>query len=245
MPRFWGYISNGQYSIGCTGQTVYVYDSKGTELAKFKDIKYGYTPLFSPNGEKFVVKSTEGRLAIYSLTEMRLLKKFRFTKDDGGQDYNMCFSPDGTLFYNVEVHPKPGKPGRITFSIGIYETDNFTLLKHLFLNDTAIDPIAVEWDTESNTLYILAKYKQEDEHNSAVVAILEEGTLCDPYRISKKEYEFYRGYLHTAGMGFTKQSKEWSSLKYLGYDLDKVQSESHALSELWLKHALLEHAKGN
>lgn len=243
MPRFWSYISNGQYSVGCTGQTVYVYDSNGAELAKFKDIKYGYTPLFSPEGEKFVVKSTEGRLAVYSLTEMKLLKKFRFTKDDGGQDYNMCFSPDGNLFYNVEVHPQPAKPDKITFAIGIYETENYTLLQHLFLDDPVINPIAIQWDTESDILYVLGKSRQEDDDDS-FVAILEEDTLCDLYPVSKKEDAFYRGYLHTASMGFTKQSKEWSPLKYQGYDLEKIQSESHTLSELWLKHALLEHTKG-
>ena len=26
MKSFWSYITNGQYSVGCTGQTVYLYD---------------------------------------------------------------------------------------------------------------------------------------------------------------------------------------------------------------------------
>lgn len=242
MPRFWGYISNGQYSVGCTGQTVYVYDSAGKELARFKDIRYGYTPLFSPDGDRLVVKSTEGRLAVYSLTERKLLKKFRFSKEDGGQDYNMCFSPDGKLFYNVEVHPDPAEPGEITFAIGIYETESFTLLRHLFLEDPAIDPIAVQWDTESDILYVLGKGRQGDGFQP-FVAILEEDSLCDLYPVSEKEDAFYHGYLHTKAMGFTPLSKEWSLLKYAGYDPDKVEKESHTLSELWLRHALEERLK--
>jgi hypothetical protein len=40
MKRFWSYIENEQFAVGCTGQTVYVYDKSGTELARFKDLKY-------------------------------------------------------------------------------------------------------------------------------------------------------------------------------------------------------------
>lgn len=244
MPRFWSYISNGQYSVGCTGQTVYVYNSEGTELAKFKDIKYGYTPLFSPDGEKLVVKSTEGRLAVYSLTEMRLLKKFRFTKEHGGQDYNMCFSPDGKLFYNIEVHPYDTSYGSISFAVGIYETENYTLLQRLFLEDPVIQPTAFQWDAESEILYILGHRGWRDDFHP-FVAILEENSLCDLYEVSEREFDFYYGFLSSASTGFTKQCKDWSPLKYQGYDLEKVQSESHALSELWLKYALLERIKGD
>lgn len=237
MPKFWSFISNGQYCVGCTGPTVYVYDCEGRELAKFKDIKYGYTPLFSPDANKFVVKSTEGRLAVYSLTEMKLLKKFRFSKEDGGQDYNMCFSPDGKLFYNVEVHPHPANSGQITFAIGIYETDHFTLMRHLFLNDPVTDPTDLEWDAETGILYVLGCKRRSDDFEP-FIAILEGDALCDLYPISENESNFYHGYLNTAGMGYTKLSKEWSILKYEGYNLDKVETESHTLSELWLKHAL-------
>ena len=29
MPKFWGYVSNEEYAIGCTSTTVYVYDKEG------------------------------------------------------------------------------------------------------------------------------------------------------------------------------------------------------------------------
>ena len=71
MRNFISYIKNDKYAIGCTGQTVYVYDSEGTEIAKFKDLPYAYTSAFSPNGDIFVIKTTEGRLAIYSLETLK------------------------------------------------------------------------------------------------------------------------------------------------------------------------------
>ena len=70
MPKFWSLISNGKYKVGCTGQTVYIYDQNGTELAKFKDLPYAYTAAFSPKGDIFVVKSTAGRIAVYSLADL-------------------------------------------------------------------------------------------------------------------------------------------------------------------------------
>ena len=102
MKNFWGFTTNGKYSVGCTGQTVYLYDKNGNELAKFKDIIYAYTPMISPDGTLFVVKSTEGRLAVYSLETFSLIKKFRFSKVDGAQDDGFCFSPNGKFFINIE-----------------------------------------------------------------------------------------------------------------------------------------------
>lgn len=56
MKKFWGYISNEKFSVGCTERTVYLYDAAGKELARFEDIKYGCKAVFSPNGDIFVVK---------------------------------------------------------------------------------------------------------------------------------------------------------------------------------------------
>lgn len=63
MRKFVSYIKNEKYAIGCTGGTVYVYDANGNELAKFKDIRYGYDPMFNPVKNEFIVKSTEGRFS--------------------------------------------------------------------------------------------------------------------------------------------------------------------------------------
>ena len=86
MPSFWSYIGNDRFNIGCTGQTVYVYDKAGKELARFKDLIYAYLPVISPRGDHFVVKTTDGRMAVYSLETLSLVKKFRYSKVDGAQD---------------------------------------------------------------------------------------------------------------------------------------------------------------
>ena len=83
MKNFQSYTSNDQFSIGCTGQTIYVYDKNGNEIKKFKDIIYAYTPMISPDNDIFVVKSSDGRMAVYSLETMSLIKKFRYSKVDG------------------------------------------------------------------------------------------------------------------------------------------------------------------
>jgi len=120
MPNFKTYIGNEKYNIGCTGQTIYVYDKNGIKLAKFKDLIYAYHAAISPNGDIFVVKTTDGRLGVYSLERLKLIKKFRFSKVDGAQDDNFCFSPDGKEFYNIERHVDSLKT-----ALSIYETDNF------------------------------------------------------------------------------------------------------------------------
>ena len=93
MRKFWCYISNGIYSVGCTGQTVYVYDKEGKELAKFKDIKYGYKAVFSPTQNIFIVKSTGAYFAVYSLDTMSLIKiePSYIEYDEHGQIYVFGF----------------------------------------------------------------------------------------------------------------------------------------------------------
>ena len=120
--KFWTFIGNDKYDIGLTGSTVYVYDKNGTELATFKDLTYAYNAVISPLGDIFVVKTTDGRMAIYSFEPLKLVKKFRFSKIDGGQDENMVFSPDGKYFVaqysnvttpnKVAIFPASGKKVR-------------------------------------------------------------------------------------------------------------------------------------
>ena len=47
MKKFWGYVSNNEFSVGCTGQTVFLYDKDGNELGKFK--QYNSPPLTNNN----------------------------------------------------------------------------------------------------------------------------------------------------------------------------------------------------
>ena len=92
MKKFWGYISNEKFSVGCTERTVYLYDAAGKELARFEDIKYGCKAVFYPNGDIFVVKSTGAYFAVYSAENAALIKTVKFSNVDGSQDDGFCFS---------------------------------------------------------------------------------------------------------------------------------------------------------
>ena len=149
MRKFWGYTENENFRVGCTGQTTYVYDKNNNELARFKkDILYGYLPMFKPNSNILVVKSNEGRLAIYNLDTLSLVKKFRYTSVVGGCDNSMCFSKDGKLFYNIESHIECYT--RLT----VYDAETFEPIKRLF-EGTEDEQILdhVECDKENGNIY--------------------------------------------------------------------------------------------
>ena len=48
MKNFWGYAHNERFGVGCTGQSVYIYDTEGRELKRFSGLRYAYTPLLCP-----------------------------------------------------------------------------------------------------------------------------------------------------------------------------------------------------
>ena len=68
--KFWTYLETDKYNIGLTSRTIYIYDKKGNEIIKFKDLSYAYNGCISNNKDLLVVKSTEGRMAIYSLEKL-------------------------------------------------------------------------------------------------------------------------------------------------------------------------------
>ena len=227
MKKFWGYVSNNEFSVGCTGQTVFLYDKDGNELGKFKDIIYGYTPMISPDGTLFVVKSTEGRLAVYSLETLSLIKKFRFSKVNFSQDDGFCFSPDGKMFFNVERQKDD-----LHSAISVYNTFDFSLANQILLGeDMMLDHI--EFDKETNKYYVLGFMRNADliiEHG--FVAEFEDNQIKNITAISKNEYDFYCSYKHLEIMGFSEKAYQWS---YMDCELDKLKSMNHTLANLY-KH---------
>lgn len=225
MKKFWGWASNDKFSIGCTGQTVYLYDKSGNELARFKDITYGYTPMISPDGTLFVVKSTEGRLAVYSLETLSLIKKFRFSKVDGAQDDGFCFSPDGKLFFNVER-----QKDSLHSAISVYDTTDFSLSNQILLGeDMMLDHI--EFDKATNKYYILGFMRDANRViDHGFVAEFENNQIKNITAISEKEYDFYRSYKHLEIMGFSEKAYEWS---YMDCELDKLKTMNNTLAKLY------------
>lgn len=227
MKNFWGYTSNGKFSVGCTGQTVYLYDESGTEIAKFKDIKYGYTPMISPDGRLFVVKSTEGRLAVYSLEMFSLIKKFRFSKVDGAQDDGFCFSPDGKLFINVER-----QGDSLHTAISVYDTADFSLVSRVLSgDDMALE--TVEFDKATNAYYVLGFMRDDPIRNKRFVAIFEDNEIKNITEISRNEYEFYNSYKDLELMGFTEKAYKWS---YMDSALDELRAMDHSLAKLYMHY---------
>lgn len=129
MRKFWGFYKNESYSVGCNGSTVYIYDSTGTELAKFRDFPYAYTAVFKPNSNVIAVKSTEGFLGFYDLDSLALIKKITVTRI-GAQDEGFAFTPNGRYFYNIE---KPVNSCQTQLSI--YDAVSFEKMNTLFTNE--------------------------------------------------------------------------------------------------------------
>ncbi len=227
MKKFWGYVSNNDFSVGCTGQAVYLYDKDGNELGKFKDLIYAYAPMISPDGTLFIVKSTEGRLAVYSLETLSLIKKFRFSKVDGAQDDGFCFSPDGKFFINIERQKDD-----LHCAISIYDTTDFSLVNQILLGeDMMLDHI--EFDKATNTYYVLGFIRDADRiFDYSFVAKFEDNQIKNITAVSENEYDFYSSYKHLEMMGFSEKAYEWS---HMDCQLDKLKSMNHTLANLY-KH---------
>lgn len=237
MKSFWSYVSNGKYAVGCTGGTVYVYDNAGNELAKFKDIRYAYHAAFVPGKNIIVVKSTEARLAIYSLDEMKLIKKMKFSKLDYAQDGGYCFSADGKYFYNVESHTE------CSYDIAIYETDTFRCVKKI-LEDEEMVPKMLECG-KNGEIYVIGFIRiydsitVDDEDatftNSYFIAKLPNDMLDEKYEIIEDVCDFYHTYKGLELEGFTKKAKEWSGFKYKNVDMTDIENWNISLEQLWEK----------
>lgn len=206
MRKFWGYKSNGNFSAGCTGQTVYLYDGEGREIAKFKDIKYGYNPVFSPKGNILIVKSTGAYFWVYSLETLSLIKKVKFSNVDESQDDGYCFSADGRYFCNCER-----QGDSINSAISVYDTSDFER-KAMFLDkDKRTEPKYIETDEGSGKMFVLGFLRGND-------GVIREGFVSrftdkglDGIRvIPREEYDFYDNFKHLELSGFTEKAKEWS-----------------------------------
>ena len=223
MKKFCSYIENDKYGVGCTGQAVYLYDKNGTELAKFKDLPYAYKSAFSPLGNIFVIKTTEGRLAVYSLDTLSLIKKFRYSKVDGAQDDGFCFSPDGKYFINVE---RQGDD--LHSAISVYDTDDFTRISQLLLGDRMMISHIELVDGE---YYVLGFMRGSNGVLSdCFVGKFTENDIKEVHLISEREHEFYNDYFSLKIMGFTEKAYEWDHFEIT---LDKLKNANHSLANLW------------
>lgn len=228
MKNFWGYVTCGAFSAGCTGGTVYVYDKAQTEIARFKDIPYGYKPMFSPDGKLLVVKSTTGRMAVYSMESFSLLRKFRFSKVDHSQDDGFCFSPDGKHFINIERYEDS-----LHTAIAVYDTADFSLVRRIVPSDTMqLDHI--EYDETSKTYYVLGFLRDANRYmDKGFIATFDGWDFENIVTIRRSEHYFYHFYKDLEMMGFTQKAYEWS---YLDMDLEQLKALGYTLAKLHQQH---------
>lgn len=223
MKNFWGYTTNGEYSVGCTGQTVHLYDKENNEIKKFKDIIYAYSPVISPNGKIFVVKSTDGRLAVYSLETFALIKKIRYTKF--GDDDGFCFTPDGQFFINIGC----GKDC-LHSTIYVYSTSDFSLINQ-FVADEKMMIHHIEFDENTNSYYVLGFIRGDDGVlQNGFVAKFGNQQINNILPLTKEEFEFFRAYKSLELSGFTEKKYQWT---YIDYELQELKSMNHTLAKLY------------
>lgn len=217
MRKFWGFYDNGTYRVGCNGGTVYIYDSQDKEIAKFRDFPYAYTAAFMPDKNIIAVKSTVGYIGFYNLDELKLIKKHVVTKI-GAQDEGFSFSPDGGFFYNIE---KPVSSCRTQLSI--YETETFGKVKTLFSERTDLCLCQIEFDTNSDTCYILGfmRSKIDGAFDYGLIGLLnvEEADITDIKKLTEKQFNYADAYKSWEMNGFTEKSLQWN---YELKDLDKI-----------------------
>ena len=229
MRSFWTFIGNDIYDVGCTGQTVYLYDKQGAELAKFKDLTYAYSAVISPTGELFAVKSTAGRLAVYSFEPPALITKFRFSKVDGGQDDNFCFSADGGELYSVEHHVNC-----LQTALSIYDTRDFSLKRRILDADKSMVLTGVENEKETNAFYLSGFFRDElGVAEKFFVGVLSGSELDDVVYVPEKEHTFFHSYLGLRASGFTQKRYRWS---YIDIPLDELKATDLHLSDLWKRY---------
>lgn len=220
MKKFWGFYDNGTYKVGCNGQTMYLYDSENCELARFRDITYGYEGAFQPHTNIFLLHSTTGRIAVYDCDERKLLRKFRFSDVDGAQDHGFCFSPDGRYFMNIECVKTS-----LRTRLSIYETQSFLPVKRLFEDDLSLVLDAIEYDRTTNRYAVL--YFVRDNaglFSRGYVGELKEDHIIDPQLLGEKAYDFLRSYKFLQTHGFTEKAMEWSPLRYAGYPMEEIMA---------------------
>lgn len=220
--KIFSYIKNDKYAIGCTGQTVYVYDSEGTEIAKFKDLPYAYTSAFSPNGDIFVVKTTRGRLAVYSLETLSLIKKFRYSNVDYAQDDGFCFSSDGKYFINIE---RQGDD--LHSAISVYNTEEFSRASQQLLDENMM---VSHIELADGEYYVFGFIRGTDRvMTNGFVGKYANNQIQDILPVSEQEYDFYSDYLYLKMMGFTEKAYR----NNFSVSLKKLRSTDHSLAKLW------------
>lgn len=232
-------ITNDQYQIGCTGQTMVLLDASGKELAKFRDMPYAYYTAFHPSDEIAAVFSNTGIMAIYSLSERRLITKFRVSAvKDTQTDRVPCFSPDGNYLYHIEGRKGDGLNSRLS----VYSTADYQPVLRLFEKEPRNVFDCMEFDRDTAALFLFGYFRKANG-NDYFVAQLVDQSLQNVKLLDRGTYEFYQSAMHIKQAGFTQEAFQWSSFVpntpadprafNRKYTLDDLKRMNPSLSKLW------------
>ena len=181
--------------------------------------------MFSPDGNTLAVKSTEGRLAFYDLGDLKLIKKFRFSKVAESQDDGFCFSKDGKFFYNIERQKES-----YNSCVSVYDTADFKCIGRYYTDDSKFEPGHIEYDKDFDCLFVLGFVRNDKGvFDCGFVAKFNGEALEEIRHITETDYRYCWNYKRLELSGFTAKSIEWSEIK----DADE---KPKPLSDLWIKH---------
>ncbi len=230
MKKFWSYVTRGKYSIGCTGQSVYVYEND-IEIVCLKGFKYTYKSCISPNLDYFALKSNTGIMYVYSLKDFSLVRKVRFMKSDSSQDNMFTFSLNGKSIISVDTYQD------VHNCISCFSVPNLELKRRLFDDSDTIEPCVLELTDEDNIFYVLmAERNKNNIVYKYFVALIKDDKILDKKYISEKEFDLYLDFKELEYDGFTEKAKEWSSLKYDNCDASKMENQKYSLADFFEKH---------
>ncbi len=189
MKKFRLFVTNGIYSVGCNGQTLFFY-KYDEEVNRIKDLIYINYLVLSPDNNTLGVKSCDGRIAFYSLSHQKLIKKFRFSKINYAQDGNCLFLPNGD-FVNIE-----NIGNDLTQYISFYSAVDFSLIKRFPEQFENVHYYFIEYDSETDSCF-LHGYDRHDNGSGHgyFVGKLYDGKLDKCY-ITENESDFYFEYLN-------------------------------------------------
>ncbi len=203
MKSYWGFIKGDNYDLGCTGGSVTVIDKEGKEVAVFKGLSHANEAAFVPNRNAFIVKSADGYVCAYSLDEMKLIKKFRFS-NRSGQDYGFCFSPDGTVFYIIDNY------NGLNTRIVTFETENFTQTGDILTEEK--DKFLTRLECFRGHIMALGYMRNFGVASCGFVGFIEDGKLTSVKKVSITDFYYADRFKTLEALGFTEKAVKWLPL---------------------------------
>lgn len=211
MSIVYSNVSNGNFTVCCMGQTVYVYKKTGSELARFTLVKADFAAI-SPDGDTFAVKSSDGCLALYSFSQLARTATLKFSDKSTQMEKGMCFSADGKKLYNVEYDANGS-------ALSVYDMDGGTTEKYIF------DGAEITHIECNDDIFAIGS-----EGEKVFAAKIIDGKLSDVKYVSSDDYDCCYNCKCAEVRGFSSAAVEYYLPKVENIDDSKI-----TIKDLWDK----------